>query len=92
VLGQEVVSYNDTLTFASAVANQLAALRSDDHLLANVDSLTNQNDTVRAHLYRGNTYQYGDITIAKKDESLIGSMGLGRYRWRQQKYNYKMYT
>jgi len=85
VLGQEVVSYNDTLTFASAVANQLAALRSDDHLLANVDSLTNQNDTVRAHLYRGNTYQYGDITIAKKDESLIGSMGLGRYRWRQQK-------
>ncbi len=83
ILGEtnDNLEYTDTISFSEAVNKQISTLRSDQYLLANVDSTSTTNSVTTAHIYKGDQYRYGKVSFTDRDRLIIQEAGLRKYRW-----------
>ncbi len=81
--------FNDSITLVDQLKTIVLQLHAQAHLEASIDSLTQRDSLITAHLFVGKTYEWAALRNGNVEEAFLSQVGFRERLYRKKAFHYK---
>ncbi len=81
--------FNDSLSLVDQLKSVVLQLHAQAHLEASIDSLSQKDSLVTAHLFVGKTYEWAALQNGNVEEAFLSQVGFRERLYRKKAFHYK---